>query len=198
VTYFDRANVWTHKNDHDKAIADYNQAILLDSRYAGAFCGRRHAWLSKGSHNEAFADFDQAIRLDPQYELAFLERGKAWSSMKKYDAAIADFSEAIRLNPSFYMAYASCARIWASSADAKFRDAKRGLELATKACELTKWKEHYSLSILAMAHAVSGDYASAFEWQTRANELNKDPAATQFYRYLSNEFQAKRPFVDRD
>ena len=47
----------------------------------------------------------------------------------------------------------------ATSPDAKLRNGRRAIELATRACELTKYKAAYILSTLAAAYAETGDFA---------------------------------------
>ena len=88
------------KKEYDKAIADYNEAIRLDPKYAGAFNNRGNAWYDKKEYDKAIADYNEAIRLDPKIAAAFNNRGIAWYDKKEYDKAIADYNEAIRLDPS--------------------------------------------------------------------------------------------------
>lgn len=45
------------------------------------------------------------------------------------------------------------------------------IEDATKACELTEWKDRYAISALAACYAEDGDFTKAVEWQTKAVEL---------------------------
>jgi tetratricopeptide (TPR) repeat protein len=87
------------KGDHDRAIADLDEAIRLDPKLAGAFNGRGYVYNVKSEHDRAIADFNEAIRLDPKFALAFSNRGFAYAAKGDQDRAIADYSDAIRLDP---------------------------------------------------------------------------------------------------
>ena len=47
VAYKNRGNAWNAKGDHDRAIADYSEAIRLDPDYAIAYNNRGLAWTDK-------------------------------------------------------------------------------------------------------------------------------------------------------
>ena len=49
------------KGDHDRAIADFNAAIRLDSKSAAAYYGRGVAYHRKRDLNNAIADYSEAI-----------------------------------------------------------------------------------------------------------------------------------------
>ena len=49
--------------------------------------------------------------------------------------------------------------------------ARRLLNLATRACELSEWKEATHLGTLAAAYAEMGEFDKAVEWQEKANNL---------------------------
>ena len=50
----------------DEAVAEYDEAIRLDPRYAKAYGNRGVVYTALGQHQRAIQDFDEAIRLDPQ------------------------------------------------------------------------------------------------------------------------------------
>ncbi len=94
-----RGNAWEEMGQHDKAIADFTEAIKLNPRKALNFYLRAHAWLEKSEFNKAIADFTEAIKLDPREARFRTRRAFAWSEHGDHAEAIADYDEAIRLDP---------------------------------------------------------------------------------------------------
>lgn len=75
---------------------------------------------------------------------------------------------AILADPENDDAYNLLAWIKATCPDASIRDGKEAVSAATKACELTKWKDRESMDTLAAAYADSGDFKRAVEYEQRA------------------------------
>lgn len=56
--------MYREKGDYDRAIADFDEAIRLDPKYAHAYENRAKAYASKGDYDRANTDRNEAIRLD--------------------------------------------------------------------------------------------------------------------------------------
>lgn len=63
--------------------------------------------------------------------------------------------------------------VWATARGSKFRDGKKAIESARRACELTDWQELPFVATLACAYAEAGDFDNAVKYQERI--LEADP-----------------------
>ena len=90
---------WAEKGQHEKAIADYSEAIRLDPKDASSCSNRGVSWAKKGQQDKAIADYSEAIRLDPNDVRTYVRRARARIESREYDQGIADFDKAIELDP---------------------------------------------------------------------------------------------------
>lgn len=104
ASFNNRGNAYIAKQDYDRAIADYDQAIKLDNRFYHAFHNRGVALYLKKNYDRAIADYDEALRLNPKFFEAFNDRGLAYQAKGNLDQAIADYNEALRVNSKYAIA----------------------------------------------------------------------------------------------
>jgi tetratricopeptide (TPR) repeat protein len=72
--------------DLDKALADYDRAIKLDSAFAEARFNRALAYFAKKDSDKALADYREVIRLDPRTTEAYKNWGRAEDKEKRAKA----------------------------------------------------------------------------------------------------------------
>jgi tetratricopeptide (TPR) repeat protein len=97
--FSNRGGAYLRKRQFDRAIADLDQAIQRDPKYALAFQSRGTAYSLKGQNERAIEDFTQAIRLDPKSAAALYSRGGVYNAQGQYDRAIQDLDQALRMKP---------------------------------------------------------------------------------------------------
>ena len=186
--YNERAQVFEHLGEFSNAIEDCDRALArIQSRpedFEKEYTMRCNAIACKarsleglGESSEALdllsAWIDYSMKLD---ETPFAQRAAMHGRLGEYDAALADFETGLLLeenDKSFWNAdpihvKSPFAHFLASCPDAKYRDGKRALELATRACEVTDYKHCAPLMSLAAACAETGDFANAVKWQQAA------------------------------
>lgn len=99
-----RANAWTLKEQHEKAIEDLTEALKLDPR-AYMWIARGNAWNAKKDYDKAIEDYTEAVRLEPRSATGFSNRGNSLNLKKEYEKAIKDFEEALKIDPRHTRAY---------------------------------------------------------------------------------------------
>ena len=97
ILYDNRGNTYAVMGRHDRAIADFTEALKLAPGYPNAYNGRGNAYADKGLYDRAIAEFSRAIELNPLHRNAHYNRGRAFHNKGLYERAIADYSVAIRL-----------------------------------------------------------------------------------------------------
>ena len=103
--YFYRGTAYGKQGEYDSAIADFNEALLLNPKVATVLNNRGIAYREKGEYDRAIADFNEALKLNPKDADGFYNRGIAYDNKGEYDRAIADYNEALKLNPKFAYAF---------------------------------------------------------------------------------------------
>jgi tetratricopeptide (TPR) repeat protein len=195
VVFFNRGTEWYAKKDYDHALKDYDEAIRLNPKNANAFHNRAATWYAKKDYDHALKDYDEAIRLNPIFAGSFTNRGNVWGAKKVYDKAIKDYDEAIRLNPKNVIALNNNAWFLAVCPGKRYRDGKKALELATRACELTEWKAPVLFDSLAAAYAETGDFDKAVEWVEKAlKDAEYEKEFGDAARERLKLFKDKKPF----
>ena len=80
---------------------------------------------------------------------------------------LAAYDDLARTYPDYVEAHSRTAWIRATCPDARYRNGKLAVASATKACELTKWRNVGALTELAAAHAEAGNFAEAVRFQQK-------------------------------
>src|SRR6266478_3826354 len=96
-----RAGAYAAKDMLDRAIADYDMVLRLDSTLADIFNARGELWRRKGDRRRALADFGAAIKLNPDHAAAKASYKSLALEVERIGALIA-----VNNKPSFNCAVA--------------------------------------------------------------------------------------------
>jgi hypothetical protein len=105
-----------------------------------------------------------------------------------------DIETALRIAPNDLDSHLTRAWMLATCPDAKLRDGSKAVTSATRACELSQWKEARPLAALAAACAEVGDFQSAVRWQQKAIALaSSQDSAKRYYQSCLERYRAGKP-----
>lgn len=157
------------------------------------FDNRGNAWQYKGDYDKAIADYDEALRIDPTRATTCHNRGLTWKKKSEFAKAVADFDRALELDPKNNSTYESLAWLRATCPNPEFRDGRKALASATRACEMSASKRAQSLCVLAAAYAEIGDFDNAVETQKKALDIASEDEREYFSEILET-YQRRRPY----
>jgi tetratricopeptide (TPR) repeat protein len=135
------------------------------------------------------------VRDDWEYSIDFQLLGNAQAKAGRLKEASQSLEAAIEADPKWAVSHNGLAWLLATAWDASIRDGPRAVALATKACELTEWKDAAYLDTLAASYAEAGQFAEAVKRETKALETPEalgddlEPARARLKLY-----QAGKPY----
>jgi tetratricopeptide (TPR) repeat protein len=145
----------------------YQAAVAAHPRNAIAHSNLGVAVRNKGDLDGAVAQFHEALRRDPTNVKTYAHLSVALRAKGDLDGAIASLQEALTHDALYAYAHNGLGWLLAVGPD-RVRDGKKAVEHATRACEVTAWKNPSYLNTLAAAYAESGDFDQALEYQNKA------------------------------
>ncbi len=165
-TYYHRGNAYYEKNDFDKAIENYNMAIVLNPNFSEAYFNRGLCYYNKKEFEKSISDYNRAAELDPRNAVIFNNRGDAFYRKQDFEKAIVDYDKAVSLNPRYLKAYYNRGLAYACQ-----QDYERAVEDFNKVIELNpNFAEAYHIRGLAFDYM--GNYEKAVADYDKAIELN--------------------------
>jgi tetratricopeptide (TPR) repeat protein len=103
--YYNRAMDKVFRKDYAGAIADFSEAIRLDSGFIEAYENRGVSKYYLGDFRGALEDYNKALEINPNDYNTCVRRGWAKFRMNDFTGAMADFNRAVEgdpYNPEYY------------------------------------------------------------------------------------------------
>jgi tetratricopeptide (TPR) repeat protein len=199
-SYTIRGNQRLDREEFDRAIADYTEAIRLDPENAHARLNRGIALVRKEQYAEAIPDLDQAICMEPglakDYNSlladAYVHRGADRQQLGRDEQAVADYTEALRINPDNVYAYVNRGLIYFHQRDDEraIADFTSVLRREPARIDVLVWRGH--------AHLFRKRWDDALHDFNEAVRLKPDNASAYYLRGFARESKGEKAAAEAD
>ncbi len=187
-----RAGLLAGAGKFDLAIEQLSQLLKNDPDDVESRLQMAMFYQAENRPRKAVELYTEILQKDPKNYFAIRGRADTLLSLGKHAEAIADYEKAVKEDGEDPSVLNNFAWVLATSPIDKLRDGKRAIELATKACKLTDYKQAHILSTLAAAYAETGDFETAKKWSQKAVELGSKDEMDALKKELVS-YQAGKP-----
>jgi tetratricopeptide (TPR) repeat protein len=175
VTQYNLGMALLQNNHLDEALEHLEAAVRLVPRHSETQFNLQYSlgmvFLLHDKPDEAASRFTALLAEKPDYAEAHRRLAQALSQQHKSKEAIFHYREALRLKPDFADALNELAWILATAPDSSLRSGAEAVQLAKRACELTKNQQAAFLTTLSAACAEAGQFPDAIITTQRAGKL---------------------------
>jgi tetratricopeptide (TPR) repeat protein len=165
--------ICSDQGKHDEAIENYNKAMSSDPKYAPAHYNLGNEYMDMSQLDKAIEEYGEAIKRNPNYFAAYINRSHCYRAKGDLAHVIEDYKRSVEIFPNSPMGLNGLAWAYATAPNPEIRDGAKAMQLATKACELTKWGDDNIILTLAAAEAEAGNFDEAVKYQQQAIDMLK-------------------------
>ena len=191
-----RSMIEAADGDFQKAIVDLQNILRADPTNVDLQLQLAAFYVADERPRKAIQVLSGILAADEGNWRALRSRGDALLSVGKHEQAIQDYDTALKLAADNDGILNNLAWVLSTSPKDEVRDGKRAIELATKACEVTKYEMPHIISTLAAAYAETGDFENAIKWSKKCIELGSEklPEQIEQLRDELKHYEEGKPF----
>ncbi len=187
------------KGSVSQAIEQFNTVIKAEPNSANAHNSLGYALSWQGKLDEAVAHFSEAVKLMPDFAEARNNLANALKMQGRLDEAVAQFLVLVQLKPDWPAPMNDLAWYIATHPEIKSRDVNEAVLLASRACELTNYKNPALMGTLAAAYASAGRFSEAVDAAKTAIALAdtaNQPQIKNVIQYHLTLYTQGKPYIE--
>ena len=193
-----RAGLLAEAGKYEEAAEELQRLHKLNPQDSLTMLQLARLYMVMKKHEKAIAIYTAILADHPDDTDAMSGRADALLNLGRRAGAMSDYEGALQRHPHDISVLNNFAWLLATAPEAKLRDGRRAVALATDACRQTDYKQDYILSTLAAAYAESGDFESARKWAMAAVEAKPvekgEPSRKDELKKELQSYQANKPW----
>jgi tetratricopeptide (TPR) repeat protein len=199
--HYNIAIAMIEQGELDGAIEHFADAIRIEPGRANVHNDFGVALFGKNRIYEAIEAFKKAILLYPDYAEAHDNLAEVLYKQGDVDGAIDHWTEVLRLEPNWPRPLKNLAWVRATHKNPRFRNPVQAVELAKRACEVTRYERPHLLDVLAAAYAAADEFTQAVKTAEKAIELAKKAKQEKMAEDIGSRlelYKANKPYICSD
>jgi len=169
--HWNLAKLLALQGQQDEACATYQKAIELDPYHAPARLDFATLLLERGRIEEAIDQLKEAAQIEPANPVPYRILGDHYEQHEDPERAAAAFKFALERDPNDFHALQRLGSVLIANPTSSLFDGQLAMALATKACELTSYRDPNVLVTLAEVFDVTGLKEDAISAASKALQL---------------------------
>lgn len=122
LSFILRANAFSEKGEHQKALNDFQVSLDIDPKNAFAYYCRGNMLLNIKKFRQALTDIDTACHLEPDDLYNLTSRAEIFYELNKFEKALADCNKVIKTDDRFLLAYMTRYNVYLHTGEADKAD----------------------------------------------------------------------------
>ena len=169
--YYQLACALVQQKKWNDAKTNFLLALNCNRDSAEAHTGLGNLLWRERDRDGAMTHLREAVRLNPGYAEAQDNLGNALAQQQKFPEATTCLRAAVKADPNYAAALNDLAWILATQDDPAIRNVPEGVQLARRACELTRNKNAWLLDTLGVAESEAGQFPEAIHTAEQAVQV---------------------------
>ncbi len=169
------------EKNNDRALADLNMSLSLNSYDAEIMLMRGNVYFDMGKHDSAYLDYLHSLKMRMDNSLALGNLGAIYVKRNQFDSAVYYLSKALQIDTGFAVSYANRAVAYGGlgKTEESIADFKHYLNYNPD-------DERVCMSI-ALAYQRTGRYQESLAWFDKA--IARKPSFGNFYYFRSQSYK---------
>jgi Flp pilus assembly protein TadD len=195
--YWNLGRVAALRGRPDDAEACYRKAVELDPFFISPRLDLAALLVERGRSDEAVEQLTEGARAEPKDPRPHGLLGDCYAGRGEPEKAAAAYEQALRRDPNSVHALARLASIRITDPNSSLYHPQQAMRLATKACELTKYRDPQALIVLSEVFAVTGSQEDAVSSATAALGMAETAGDQELTSTIRTKLERFKRLFDR-